>query len=1233
MKQNFYLSSLIFFSLFSFSLMANSTWVSVTNNAKTTPEINVVKSNESETVLTFDVYGFTLKEVETPNGVQNIVLIPEGTSILKAGAPDLPKLTQSIVIHDQAKMDLELVANDYVDYENVEIAPSKGNFTRDILPSDVEMIYGPAYNQNAFFPSNIIEARKPYILRDYRGQTIIVNPFQYNPVTKVLRVHNSVTVKTTPTKEMGTNPILNPKNRSNSEFNNIYASQFANYNNMQRYTPVADDGTMLIICHDDFLDDMTDFIAWKRQRGLQVEMVAISEIGNNAAVIKSFVQNKYDNGNLSFLLLVGDAEFITPDWSTYGNGDSDVMYGMLAGDDHYPEVFVGRFSGETREHIQTHVAKVIQYERDVTTNDTSYGNAALIASNEGAGNGDDGEADYEHAQNMAADMLNFTYDYTYEFYDGSQGGNDAPGYPTADMVVDALESGISVMTYTGHGSEAGCATSGISSNDVMNMSNPGKLAYFWSVACVNGDFVGKTCFAEAWMRATHNGEPSGAIATLMASINQSWAPPMSGQDEMVDILTESYQDNIRRSFGGISYNGCMQMMDDYNAIDMMDTWNCFGDPSFYVRTDTPVEIMVNHDDVIFLGGEQLSVTTSIPDALIAATIDGEIITVEKAENGMAMLSFPPLSNVGFMKITVTGFNGIPYQGDVEIVPASGPFVNVQGHDVIDVTGNNNSQADYNEIFDWTINIQNVGIAATSDLTVELVTSDEYVTINTGAQQVGGIDAGNGDVPVIFQLTTDTYVPDLHNAIFELVVTDDAGNTWTSTPTLSIHAPKPSILEMSIDDAAYGNNNGRMDLGERVVWNIEILNDGTSATPASTLTNLVCNNSHISIANKEQNTDMIAAGESYTLSYDVLVSPTAPLGTMLNIDLNWLAGMYQTEKSFERQAGLIVDDYESNDFTYFDWDTNGGADWIIDNVIYFEGGASAKSGNIEDDESSTLELNINTIEDGFVRFHKKVSTEGGWDFFRFYIDGTQMGEWSGEEEWSEEEYYILAGNHTLTWTYEKDYIISSGEDCAWVDFVSVPRTIDQTSSCSAELGNLNLSDTEVITNELFTATSSGNNSNFTQTYILTDTDYTIVAINETGEFSTSVAGTFYVFAINHDTDTNLPSVGQNAFDVNGGCFDVNFSTDNAKIIIVSYPTSITDLANSISIYPNPVDEILTIEAPKQAISYEIYDAAGKLSLSNSISNFATIDLSGLSAGVYLLQINTTEGISAHRIIKR
>ncbi len=67
------------------------------------------------------------------------------------------------------------------------------------------------------------------------------------------------------------------------------------------------------------------------------------------------------------------------------------------------------------------------------------------------------------------------------------------------------------------------------------------LPYVISVACNNGQFDDyNECFCEAWQRATHNGNPTGAIAITGSSISMSWDPPMDAQDEMNDLFTEQY---------------------------------------------------------------------------------------------------------------------------------------------------------------------------------------------------------------------------------------------------------------------------------------------------------------------------------------------------------------------------------------------------------------------------------------------------------------------------------------------------------------------------------------------------------------------------------------------------------------------------------------------------------------------------------------------------------------------
>ena len=65
----------------------------------------------------------------------------------------------------------------------------------DIDPVTIPYTYGNVYSQNQFYPGQLVQLQHPYIVRDLRGQAVWVFPFQYNPVTKELRVYSEIHFK------------------------------------------------------------------------------------------------------------------------------------------------------------------------------------------------------------------------------------------------------------------------------------------------------------------------------------------------------------------------------------------------------------------------------------------------------------------------------------------------------------------------------------------------------------------------------------------------------------------------------------------------------------------------------------------------------------------------------------------------------------------------------------------------------------------------------------------------------------------------------------------------------------------------------------------------------------------------------------------------------------------------------------------------------------------------------
>ncbi len=656
-------------------------WTGITSDTPMESRIKLVSSDITTNRIEIITEGFLKEIIRDNEGGKEVVVSAENTTpLLIEGAPDLGKLSIPLAIPDLDRMTVTVVEADYIDFQNILVIPSKGNLTRDINPDDVPYTYGREYRTDAFFPGVAAELRTPHIIRDVRAQVVVAYPFRYNPVSNVLRVYTRLVLDIASAGEDGENPYVlrREDDKTVRSFEEIYQRKLLNYKEYRtasRYTPLEEDGNMLIICYGSFMADMQPFVDWKNMSGIPTELVNVSSVGTTAAAIKSYVANYYNTNGLTYLLLVGDAAQVPVSSTTAGPSDND--YGYIVGSDHYPDIFVGRFSAETNAHVQTQVQRTLNYEKQPDLSPGFFERAMGIASAEGPG--DDGEYDWQHQRNIRTDYMGFTYTYGAELYDGSQGGQDAAGNPTATMVASEINTGTGIISYTGHGSNTSWSTTGFSNTNITSLTNTNKLPFILSVACVNGNFAGITCFAEAWLRATYNNQPSGAVATIMSTINQSWNPPMQGQDEMVDILVENFPSNIKRTFGGICMNGCMGMNDVYGSAgaDMTDTWTIFGDPSLMVRTAAPVTMAVDHPADLPVGSDEITVLCDQEGARVAVSRDFELLGTGYVSGGTALVEFGQINTEDTLIVTVTAFNCMPYIDTVFVTNAEMVYVSGQ----------------------------------------------------------------------------------------------------------------------------------------------------------------------------------------------------------------------------------------------------------------------------------------------------------------------------------------------------------------------------------------------------------------------------------------------------------------------------------------------------------------------------------------------------------------------------
>ncbi|MCP3869984.1 MAG: S8 family serine peptidase [Gammaproteobacteria bacterium] len=135
--------------------------------------------------------------------------------------------------------------------------------------------------------------------------------------------------------------------------------------------------------------------------------------------------------------------------------------------------------------------------------------------------------------------------------------------------------------------------------------------------------------------------------------------------------------------------------------------------------------------------------------------------------------------------------------------------------------------------------------------------------------------------------------------------------------------------------------------------------------------------------------------------------------------------------------LTAEDFESGDFTSYDWDQDS-TPWTVTSAAPYEGTYSAKSGGISHSDASDLSITMEVSNSDELSFWYKVSSEPTYDFLRFFIDGSEVQSWSGEVSWTQFSTTVDPGEHTFTWSYTKDSSVSDGDDAGYIDFVEFPE---------------------------------------------------------------------------------------------------------------------------------------------------------------------------------------------------
>ena len=150
------------------------------------------------------------------------------------------------------------------------------------------------------------------------------------------------------------------------------------------------------------------------------------------------------------------------------------------------------------------------------------------------------------------------------------------------------------------------------------------------------------------------------------------------------------------------------------------------------------------------------------------------------------------------------------------------------------------------------------------------------------------------------------MPDQHSVELNLEITDASKAVYTSTISFTVNAPELSVGNLIIDDAATGNNDGRLDPGETANITIETSNNGHADVSnvigaiSSTSTDLVINSATTTPTG-------LTVGQTSSFTFNVTADAATSAGTLANIDYTATAGVdnqYSVNETKEIVIGFV-----------------------------------------------------------------------------------------------------------------------------------------------------------------------------------------------------------------------------------------------------------------------------------------------------------------------------------------
>ena len=688
-----------------------------------------------------------ISEIKLEDGeFYSSLLFPEMVKIDSAGHPSLPVKyirliipagaeISDIIINNSPEIKIEL--KNKLEPVQYPVPISEDNYRPEFKKPEAKI-----YNSIEVYPENSVKVVDNGIFRQNKIVTLAIYPCSYLPADNMLLYSESIDFTLIYTLN-SSKDIKQVKMKENRYSNNVRLLEHLveNKSDIRSYmmqAPLTDNETKgktniqlqdilnpsiilrpmifvdcdyVIVTSNELASAFDEFMAWKRRKGIRIELVTmeairqvytgdlISGINDDAGKLRQFLADAYNNGNgIEYVLLGGDRSvlpvknavlsanvpfddknnvptdlyFADFDGNWHNNNGYYGEEGLREGIDFYPEVFIGRLLVSNIQEVNNWTRKVLKYEKNPGDGDYDYLTKVFFT-----------QADEMQRDNQAGYILSYINWTTQSVVFNETGGYDTqslPTFPKGKDVIDEFNKNYGLCSFMTHGNynRIAVATTGMnespvygvfsqdndshtgiineSGNGFDNMTNVDHPSIYYSISCWTMPFdkarvgSGKRCMGTTFTSISNGGGPAYLGNTRNGFIQQSFGV----FTEFVKVISSkfSFHIGIAEAISKLNYEP-----DKY--IDF--SHNLVGCPETEIWTATPLRFdMVRFEHMMFSNNVMIFTGVSGVNICVMSATDNGKSYYEVREN-VSSSTFYNLPESYL--ITITKHNYIPYISD------------------------------------------------------------------------------------------------------------------------------------------------------------------------------------------------------------------------------------------------------------------------------------------------------------------------------------------------------------------------------------------------------------------------------------------------------------------------------------------------------------------------------------------------------------------------------------------